>query len=121
MTPEQRVQVAYACSLMGCHLKADQVIEALEKAAASSESVSSLRLSTSAGLTAEKSRAILALIAQLLGIQLTLLLYHHCEDHPVAAWPLSEGFAPLDWSCPECETLATPTYDLELCHLERLQ
>jgi hypothetical protein len=43
------------------------------------------------------------------------LIYHHCEDHPVAAVPFAEGFPHARTVCPACEDDALPgafSYDV---------
>jgi hypothetical protein len=35
---------------------------------------------------------------------LYLLVMHSCVDHPVAERPYLDGFQPVPWKCPECET-----------------
>lgn len=35
--------------------------------------------------------------------ELKLLIYHTCEQAPIAALPYGRGFPDIPWSCPHCE------------------
>jgi hypothetical protein len=64
-------------------------------------------LVTGTGVPMGKAVALLVLLAAEGYGALFLEVFHTCEEHSVATWPFSRGFAPASWFCPECGNVST--------------